>query len=175
MSDISKLQAVSTAVMRAEEALSNFRLEADARVDEQMKSYVKDIESAVLRALDDEFSVTDVARAYTISGKTPNRNVIHAIKRRYESEEDTLTVYPFEWVARTTTTARGDKTVYDIHAVLEEFGPDDVTGEYTWRYDRATGEPEQVLTEHDPYPASKYYTQALTRWIMVNAYPGEDE
>lgn len=175
MSDIATLHAVADAVKRAEEMRETLQLAANLRVEAQMETYLEAIERAVMAALYDEHTVTDVARAYTTSGKTPNRNAIHAIKRKHDSDEMDTTNYPFEWVPRVIETARGTKTIYDIHAVLWSFGPDGWSGEYTFRYNPVKNEVEPILGDHDPYPLDvTFYRVALSRWIMMNPYPQEE-
>lgn len=172
MTDMERLQLVADHVRQVETARETFRKAAELMVEQQLESYNADLDRAVLAALDAGHSVTDVARAYTISGRTPNRNAIHAIKRAYSDDGSmTLSEYPFEWVERRIATVTGTRTVYDIVGSLIQYGPDEVTGEYRWTYNQNKGELDPVITEADPYPADKFYTQAIQRWIMNNPYP----
>ena len=175
MKSLDTIQLVSS--LSQENAGKKKRLEisAAAWVEQHMIDSTNELESAVVSALEDGWGVTDVARAYTLSGKTPNRNAIHEIKNRNASIMETWAEeYPFEWVGRDVTTARGKRTVYDVVLNAKNFGPEKLTDTYTWRFDRTEGTTEPVVTESDPYPSSKFYRQALTRWLTTHPYPGED-
>lgn len=171
-----KLHAVAARVQSAEEAHARLKAEADAWVKSQMKAEDKAVEDAVMDALDDGHSIAAVARAYTISGLTPNRNKIYEIKkRRAERITDWVGEYPFRWSPRIVKTRDGERTVYDIVSETSEFGPEDITGEFTWRYDRETNTPEPILyVDRDPYPTSVYYNTVLTKWLADHPYPEED-
>jgi hypothetical protein len=80
--------------------------------------------------------------------------------------------YPFQWVERSTKTAAGTRTLYDIVLVASNFGPEKLEGTYTWRFDRTAGTADPVVTMAEPYPNSKFYRQALTRWLTTHPYPG---
>lgn len=150
--------------------------EAIEQVRIKMAEKEQALEEAVVRALEDDHAVTAVARAYTPPGSTPNRNAIYAIKKRHAEKfaGPKSSGYPFQWVARTVETRNGTRVVFDIHAVLNAFGPDDVTGEYTWTYDPNDETVEPVLSvDYDPYPTTKYYKQMLSQWLSMNPYPGE--
>ena len=176
MANIENLQRVSAAVKQADAAWVRYKAIAEEQVAEKMRDHWAEVDRLVMVALDGGDTVTDVARAYTTSGRTPNRNAIHEIKKRSLGlGDETPEEYPFAWVPRRVTTVRGEKTVYDIHAVdMVEFGPDGITGDYTWRYDPAHEEPEPILTEADPYPTTRYYKQALRRWVLNNPLPEEE-
>jgi hypothetical protein len=169
------LDSVSARVREAEAAREQLDIEALAWVKKQMLARQVQVEQAVMAALEDGHTVANVARAYTVSGLTPNRNAIYAIRKKY-AEQPAVWVggYPFEWTPRTVETAAGLKTVYDIEAEFSGFGPQEISGNYRWRFDVATGEPEQYLSDPQAYPIDNYYRRALEHWIGTNPYPGQE-
>lgn len=171
--DRTALDAVAVNAQTFLDATDRIEQEAVAWIAERMEPYRMALEEAVFQARDEGHSVVDIARAYTMSGKTPNRNAIYAIL----SSRDTTrgASLPFEWVPRTVKTAKGTRTVFDVQADLEEFGPDNVSGEYTWRYDTSNYELDPVLTAQNPYPYdTNFYKSVLDRWLTNNPYPGEE-
>lgn len=173
MKNIELIHSVSALSQEYADKKRRLELSAAAWVEQHMTGSKEELEAAVVVALEDGWSVTDVARAYTLSGKTPNRNAIHEIKNRNTSIMETWAEeYPFSWVPRTVTTAAGTRTVYDVVLTAAGFGPDRLEGTYTWRFDAATGTTDPVVTMADPYPATKFYRQALNRWLTTNPYPG---
>ena len=148
--------------------------QAAAWVAEQLAHADEELELAVMAALADEHSVTSVATEYTVSGKTPNRTAIHRIKRERSDYTAPLIEdagpLPFEWVAREVKTRAGSRTVYDLVAITWDFGPEDLVGTYTWRYDN--GELDPVITEDEPYPITEFYKAVLDKWVAANPYPG---
>jgi len=173
--DNAALVAVTVAAKEVEDARAIFQAEAEAWVEDRLYPAVIVLEQAVIDALDEGHSVVAVATAYTISGRTPNRNAIYNIRKSFKENpnRDGGGDFPFEWVERVVKTRMGERTVYDIHANVQSFGPDEITGEFTWRYDVITQVPEPVISREDPYPHDvRYYRQALSRWLTVNPYPG---
>lgn len=175
--DVSALVTITEKAKAKDDAGERLRIEADAWVAKQLEKFESELDQAVIAALDEDHSVAAVARAYTISGKTPNRNAIYTIKAKYanlSTRNNTLYGdYPFEWKERRVNTAQGERILYDVHADLSEFGPDAWTGEYTWRFDEPTGTLEPMLTDIEPYPiGTKYYKQVLDRWLSITPYPG---
>lgn len=170
------LQAV-TATQKALSASSIRLAEEAARwVSSQLVEERKAVEEAVLAALEDQHSVSSVARAYTISGAaTPNRNAIYDIKKKYSDRiSEFVGSYPFKWVPRTIETRDGERTVFDIQSDMNGFGPELVTGQFLWRYDRENGEAEPILDpSRNPYPTEVYYKTVLTKWLAQNPYPEE--
>lgn len=172
--DISALTTVAQRAHDVANARDRLELEAAAWVDKKVLTFEGALEEAVVSAVEDGHSVTAVARAYTISGKTPNRNKIYDILKKYADDDAPWSGdYPFEWTAREVKRASGSVTVYDVHGDLSDFGPLEVSGYFMWRYDRATGELDEVLDGvEDPYPiGTKYYKQVLDRWLVANPYP----
>lgn len=176
MSEVkAELVAVTKAARELEEARQTFRAEAELWIEERLFPSVMALERAVVDALEEGHAVTTVATAYTISGRTPNRNAIYNIQRRFKEDPDRdITVeYPFEWVPRVVNTRKGETIVFDIHATLSDFGPDEISGDFTWRYDAYSNEVEPVLTRENPYPiTTKFYSRVLTRWLAINPIPG---
>ena len=172
---ISQLSAVGTARRARDDKKARLKIEADAWIVSQLIREEAAVDEAVMDALDNGHSITSVAGAYTVSGRTPDRNAIYEIKSRHTGTQDLwVDEYPFEWVPREVQTVSGFTTVYDVRAVLEEFGPSSISGEFTWRYDRITDELEPVITESDPYPqGEKYYASVLKRWLIGHEYPKE--
>lgn len=169
------LHAVSARVRSRDDARTRLEAEAAQWVEAQLREEEEALENAVMVALEDEHSVASVARAYTISGKTPNRNKIYEIKNR---NADKITTwrgdYPFKWVGRTVRSRDGERTVHDIHSYMQDFGPDHVTGTFMWRYDLESKRPEPLFVEgEEPYPYEKYYIQILDKWLVENPYPEE--
>lgn len=166
------IQAKSAATLRA-------RLEADASdwIQAQMQQHEAALDEAVMGALSDGHSVTDVARAYTISGKTPNRNRIYEIKARNNNNVSAWSgKYPFRWVELIVETATGERTVYDVVATADNFGPEKVNGIFRWRYDSGALEPVLDADPNvEPFPVSTFYAQLLDRWLKMNPYPGGAE
>jgi hypothetical protein len=171
--DRSALDAVAVNADSYARKADDLNREVEAWVAERIEPYVMALEQSVLQARSEGHSVSDIARAYTTSGKTPNRNAIYAIlSSRVTQGGDSI---PFEWVPRTVKTARGKRTVFDVRAELDGFGPEAVSGEYTWRYDTATHELDPVLTAQNPYPYElSFYKSVLSRWLTNNPYPGEE-
>lgn len=172
--DTSALDAVAKSASTYLKMEAQLQAQAAAWVAVELAEYTEALEESVYEARDDGHSIVDIARAYTLSGKTPNRNAIYAIlSSRTTPRDDDL---PFEWVSRTIKTARGKRVVYDVQADLEEFGPENVSGEYTWRYDTSNHELDPVLTDQNLYPYEiNYYRRVLDRWVTNNPYPGEEE
>lgn len=171
--DQSTLITVATMSADFREARQGLIQEAMAEVATKLAQRERALEEAVMQALATH-SVTEVARALTPPGKTPNRNKVYDIRNKYKDRDVRVkSEYPFEWVPREVQTVHGTVTKYDVHGVLDEFGPLDVTGAYTWTYypDTDTLEPELDGTQ-EPYPTNKYYTRALEMWLMLNPYPG---
>jgi len=168
------LEKVAETAQLLLQAEAQVKAEAEAWKIKQLEPINDELERAVLNALDEGYSVTDVARAYTVSGKTANRNAIYAIRDAHAGEDRTADL-PFEWKARELTTVRGTTTVFDVYAELTEFGPEAFSGSYVWRYDAANERLEQVLDPVvDPYPEDQgYYGSVLQRWLENNPYPGE--
>lgn len=163
-----KLEQVANAVRTLRSETKRIRIEADAWAEQQIREHRNTVERIVLEALAEGYSVTDVAEAYTISGKTPNRNAIHQIKNSVQNLPKVPDKkLPFEWARRNI----GRRTVYDVVGLLFEFGPEGLTGDFVWRYDN--GELDPVITEEDPYPNSKYYREILNTWLEDNPYPKE--
>jgi len=165
------LAAVTNKVYAMAEAQDTLRIEADAWIERKLIEHERDLLESIRAALDDGHSIMAVARAYTTSGvETPNRNAVYRLLKKY-GDEPVVGTFPFEWVPRKVRTAAGTKTVYDVHATLNGYGPQEVSGDFTWRY--LLGELDPVITEQDPYPADvKYYRQALEKWHQHNPYPG---
>lgn len=174
--DMSTLQAVATLSDKLRREGPRIRAKALAAAKVEIASLEEAVERSVVQALADEHSVTEVARALSTPGKTPNRNKVYEIKKRWAGQIDSRTAgYPFEWVAREITTRDGQSTVYDAHALVSEFGPEDVTGDYTWRYDQETEKLEPVFSlDYEPWPTNKFYQSLLTQWMQINPYPGEE-
>lgn len=175
--DVATLNAVALARRDQRDSKAQLLIEAANWVEQRMAEKEVAVEKAVLAALEDGHKVTAVAQAYTLSGKTPDRNAIYTIRKKHANiERDIWTgEYPFEWVARDVQTAKGVRVVYDIHTSMAGFGPEEVTGDFTWRYDTATDEVEEILDfDGEPYPTTKYYKQVFDRWLRTNPYPGED-
>ena len=174
--DRDTLTAVATARRTFFSKRAELQEEAAAWVEKHMEQYELDVERAVMAAIADEHKITDIGEAYTISGRTPDRTSIYKIKNKHEGAIEQLWAdrFPFEWTERSIETAAGTATVYDAVAELHKFGPSEVTGEFTWVYDRISRELEQVLTPDSvPYPLDeKYYKQLLDRWLLTNPYPG---
>jgi hypothetical protein len=171
--DRTALDAVAVNAQSLAEATERREQEAAEWLASRLDPYRMALEEAVFQARDEGHSVIDIARAFTTSGRTPNRNAIYAIL----SSRDTTrgTPLPFEWVPRTVKTVKGKRTVFDVQADLEEFGPDNVSGEYTWRYDTSNSELDPVLTAQNPYPYdTSFYKSVLDRWLTNNPYPGEE-
>lgn len=165
-----RLVAVAEKAEKYRQAKRRMEAEALAKVALELAVMEKDLNSTVLDALE-LHSVTDVATAYTVPGNTPNRNKIYEIRRA--SDQALATVgYPFEWAARTIATVNGPRVVYDVHATMKDFGPDHVTGIYTWSWDNGLS-PELDL-DYEPYPTTKYYKRMLEQWLSLHPYPGED-
>lgn len=117
-------------------------------------------------------SITAVAKAVSKPGKTPNRGAIYDVLRNRNVQRK-VEELPFSWQPRDVETAAGTRTVYDLTAELEMFGPDEITGWFRWRYDTATHELDPVLDEDDPYPSEAgFYTKMLSDWLERNPYPG---
>jgi len=174
--DMALLQTVATLEAQRRREGPRIRARALAAAKVELAALDEAVELAVVAALAGEHTVTEVARALTTPGKTPNRNKVYEIKTRREGAIDSrIAGYPFEWVAREVVTASGDRTVYDIHALVRDFGPEEVTGEYTWRYDQETERLEAVYSlDYEPWPATKYYQSLLTQWVGINPYPGAE-
>lgn len=176
MTDMTKLHAVAAATAERNEHRAQARIAAEAWYNKQMEPFEAALDEAVWAALDADHTAMDVARAYTLSGATPDRNAIHAIKsRRMTVVDEWADDVPFKWKKRTVTTKAGKRVAYDVFAEMDAYGPDEVTGTYTWRFDLTTGELDEVLTDLDPYPSTdKFYKQVLDRWVVTHPYPGEE-
>jgi hypothetical protein len=174
--EASQLIAVATARRVRDNRKAQLRIEADAWIATQLSRDNDALERAVMDALYNEHSITSVATAYTGPGKSPDRKLIHLIKNKHKNTESLwVEDYPFEWSARETETIDGFATVYDVVGVFESFGPEKITGSFTWRYDHISRELEPVLTDADPYPqTNKYYAAVLKRWASTHPYPEED-
>lgn len=173
--DREALDNVAVNAQALQQMKETFEFEAAAWVAQRLEPYRTALDQSVMRALLDDHSVTDVARAYTVSGKTANRNAIYAIIAAYSGNDSDTNEMPFEWQPRIVKTAKGKRTVYDLTGNLQDFGPENITGEFVWRYDTATGALDPVLTDQNPYPVeTKYYKGALARWVENNPYPGEE-
>lgn len=172
--DMALLQTVATLADSARREGPRIRARAMAAAKVELAALDDAVELAVVAALEGEHSVTEVARALTTPGKTPNRNKVYEIKNRRAGQIGSRSAaYPFEWVPREVTTAAGARTVYDVHALVSDFGPDAVTGEYTWRYDIETERLEAVFSlDYEPWPTNKYYQSLIRQWVEVNPYPG---
>lgn len=175
MKNIETLKNVGVKARALKDRTVELQAQADAWVKEQRQIAVDELEAAVMDALRDDHTVMDVATEYTISGKTPNRGAIHAIKRRMKDAgfvASEVKTYPFKWVKRTVRSRTGDRTVYDLRAKVKDFfGPEQITGDWTWKY--LDGVLDPVITDADPYPYdTAYYRQALERWVEANPYPG---
>lgn len=144
--------------------------EAMAKVAVELAVLENEVEEAVRDALE-LHSVTAVATAYTVPGNVPNRNKIYEIKKAGEAADATVG-YPFEWSPRTIATANGPKVVYDIKAAMKDFGPEHVSGLYTWSWDN--GPSPELDPNYEPYPTTKYYKRMLEQWLALHPYPGED-
>ena len=171
-----KLNAISQRVRSVQESRVRLEEEAAAWVSRQLADEERALEDAVMAALDDQHSIADVARAYTISGKTPNRNKIYEIKRkRGDRITDWVGEYPFVWSPRIVKTRDGQRTVYDIIANTNAFGPDEITGVFEWRYDSDINSVEpKLFIDREPYPTTDYYRTVLTKWLLDHPYPEED-
>lgn len=174
--DKTALMAVSKARRASIDKRAQLRIEAAAWVESRMKETNAALDQAVMSALDEGHSVTSVAQAYTVSGKGPDRAAIYAIKAKYSNPQALWAgEYPFEWVGREIETAAGTRVVFDVKAVLNEFGPESVTGEFRWVYDSITHSLDAVITDEEPYPGTvKYYAQILERWLITHPYPGAE-
>lgn len=151
-------------------------IEAAEWVTRSLEPEFKALAQAIFVAREEGYPVIDIARAYTTPGKTPNRNAVYAIINQFKKqtvEED----LPFKWVPRTVKTASGKKTVFDVHAEFSEYGPEDLTGDFTWRYDESTSTLDPVLkVDEDPYPVdSSFYRSLLGRWVQANPYPTKED
>lgn len=174
MKDADTLSAVAVQAQSAKTLRTRLEEDAAAWIQTQMEQHEAALEEAVMNALSNGHSVSDVARAYTVSGKTPNRNRIYEIKARNNSNVSAWSgKYPFTWVERIVETAAGERTVYDLVAKTQNFGPDKISGDFRWRYDSGVIEP--VLNpdpDVDPFPVTNFYSQLLDRWLKMNPYPG---
>lgn len=142
--------------------------EALAQVEAQLAVKQRSLDSAVGEAIEEGHTITAIARAYTPPGSTPNRNKIYEIKGRtgavYASSNGD---YPFEWVSRTSN----GRTHYDVIGTLLDFGPENVSGTFRWKYIAGSLEPV-IDAVRDPYPNTRYYKQMLDQWVSLNPYPG---
>ncbi len=174
--DSGSLQTVVLLSEKLREQAPRIRARAMAQANAEIASLAEALERSVVAAKAENHRVTDIARALTTPGKTPNRNRVYEILKKYENHIDSRTEgFPFEWVARQVETAQGEATVYDIHTIVQDFGPDSVTGEYTWRYDVATGRPEAVFSlDYEPWPLTKHYQSLIQQWVDINPYPGRE-
>lgn len=169
--DMTSLNRVALAARELDEKRARLIAESEVWLAKQLQKDITELEQAVMAALD-EHKLAAVARAFTVSGKTPNRNAIYAIRAKYNNVAQSMEL-PFEWVERTVETAAGTRTVFDVHADMFAYGPRAWSGEYTWRYDNGRLEP--VITEIDPYPIEDpFYKKALDRWLTVSPYPGSE-
>lgn len=172
--DLTRLTRVAVLAENYRAAKETLRKEAEARIRAELANLENGLELAVVEALDHGHNVTEVARAYTPPGNTPNRVRIYNIRKKHDgptivTEGD----FPFRWEPRVIETFTGERTVYDAVGILMEFGPDDVSGTFRWTY--IGGELEPVLDPTvDPYPNTKAYTAVLEQWLLRNPYPGED-
>lgn len=163
-------------VTRTAAALATARAEWTARmqawVEEKINPELVQNDMAVLAALYAGISITDVASAYSPTSRNPNRNAIYAIKKRHE--EVGSGGLPFEWVPREVVTSNGPRTLHDLHAELDDFGPHKITAKFRWRYDVPTGTLELDLAESEgTYPIhDTFYKTVLARWLKANPYPG---
>lgn len=175
-------EAISPQLARLAVKAEEFRTARRRLMDEAVKRAMAQIaqeeqalEKEVLLAIDEGNTVTDVARAYTPPGSTPNRTKIYQIIRKYESKTAREAAYqdsPFRWVARKIDTVEGEKTVFDLVATLVDFGPSEISGVFTWTY--IAGELEPVVDfDQEPYPNNKHYQFALQQWLSLNPYPEE--
>lgn len=166
------------AVARSASTLAEMELKLEEQAAEwlakELAEYTEALEDSVFQARDEGHSVMAIARAYTLSGKTPNRNAVYEILLSRNAQRDDK--LPFEWEPRTIKTARGKRVVFDVKANLEEFGPDKISGQFEWRYDIPKHELDPVLTPDGLYPYEvNFYWRVLDRWLANNPYPGEDE
>ena len=173
--DVSKLTRVAVLSEGFRAARETLRQEAEARIKLELAQKERELEEAVIDAIEYGHTVMDVARAYTPPGNTPNRGRIYQIRRKHAGPRvETAGHFPFHWEPRIIETFAGERTVYDAVAELDEFGPDDVTGVFRWTY--IAGELEPMLDPHsEPYPNTKAYTAVLDQWLLRNPYPGEDD
>jgi hypothetical protein len=169
------LDDVANSARVLEDAREQLMSEAAQWVAKKLGPFQQALERAVMVAKYDDHTISDIARAYTVSGKTPNRNAVYKIIMSHSGEDGDMGDMPFEWRARQIKTARGERTVYDITANLKDFGPDKISGEFRWRFDEPTQTVDPVLDEHDPYPVSEtFYRKVLERWVSNNPYPREE-
>lgn len=169
-----KLNQISAAVRGLRDYRKELRIEADDWIRQQVMEREAMIDRLVVEALDDGFKIIEVAEAYTVSGRTPNRNAIHAIRKRSTRPSvENVGIFPFRWEEREVLTVSGNRQVWDVVVDLESFGPQFLSGHFEWRYDNGTLE-EVVRADKDPYPNSKYYQSVLDAWLKKNPYPGEE-
>lgn len=171
------LEELALLVEQRKDYRLRLKQESEQRLRRNLNHYDQKIFNAVLAALDEGHSVGQVAAAYTVSGKTPNRNAIYRILTAAKQQPRFTGETPFQWVPREVVTVSGTRIVYDVLAELENYGPDKVTGQFRWRMDPVLEELEQVLTDRDPYPTEvPYYKEAIEHWLRNNPYPeGEEE
>lgn len=173
-----QIEALALVASRAEKvrsARADAEAELAALIDAKVKAKQDALEEAIMQALDLGNPVTEVARAFTPSETaTPNRVAIYAIRKKRLAEEAVVASnLPFVWVPREVETFSGNITVYEVMAHLDDFGPDKVTGDFEWYWDSDGLEPV-IDPQADPYPTSKFYQRALSQWLSVNPYPGEE-
>lgn len=176
VSDAAPLTRVAEAGASEYRARRELTQQANAWVETELAKRRGDLIAAIQSAVEAGFSVTDIARAYTPHGKTPNRAKIYKLLQDAAiTPQSQVEGFVGKWVHRTVATVDGDKTIYDLVATLSNFGPDGVTGEYTWTY-MGEGQIEpSVDFEKPPYPSTKTYASALQDWLVKNPYPGVDQ
>lgn len=163
-------------VSRAATDLRDARTEARLRIERLVRVEVQEkellFEQAVLRAVETE-SVTNIARAISSPGAVPNRARIYAVlkKHKVQGKRDALH-YPIVWSPREIATFDGAFTVYDAVGRFENFGPDKITGTFSWTYDES-GLTQIYDPEGEPYPSTPQYLKILSSWLDSNPYPGD--
>lgn len=171
--DLARLTVVQGQAQAYRDARRELMRLAEEQVDRDLASMEVALEESIMYALERN-SLTAVAAAYTPAGtKTPNRAAIYRIRRKYEGELDesapVIADVPFIWKPRQVTTVNGDIIVYDLHADLEGFGPDELSGAIRWVW--LDGRLE-LDSEGTVYPATLWYKRALENFVQRNPYPG---
>jgi hypothetical protein len=165
MPEIDRLVQLKAARHSRQNYREELLLEAKSWIEQKIKDRDDEIADIVMAAVNEGYKLVDIAEAYTISGKTPDRNAIYKIRKARTSTAPT-TGLPFEWV-------QTDTGLWRAIGTLNHFGPDDVTGIFQWRY--VAGELDPIITEDEPYPYTPYYTAILNNWLVGNPNPGESE
>ena len=176
------LLRISSLAREGREAEVFLRRDLEEKVQLALEAHHRELGVAVATARGKNYAVSELARAITPPGRSPNRAKVYALLEEFPTlaQPDSPEAFPFRWEPRTLRTARGHQVFYDLVAEFANFGPNRLMGTYRWSVIAGELEPVYNRDVEDwqetgmPYPVGEVYVSALNDWMAMNPQPASE-